>query len=159
MAVGIIIRRVIEFDNSLAALFADVDNRSCRFSNIDGTSDFESFPWTDQALPTRRRNHVDAQNFARSIIGKKTCRNDSRVVHHEQIVFPDKVREFGELPVLDRAGSAINDHHTGLPSPLGRALGNEFVRKIVIKIAGAHLFLIAEKHLKESAFNGIDSKP
>ena len=70
---------------------------------------------------------------------EKPGRNDLGVVHDHDVVRAEVINDIVELPVLYRAFLSVEDHEPAFVTLAHRFLGDELLRKIVIKIVYVHI--------------------
>ena len=82
-----------------------------------------------------KRGRSEHQQFtfaAGRLLPEKAGRNDAGIVHHEQGILRQKIRQMGEIRMHVPAGLPVQNKKAGRTTHFGRVLGNAFFGKFVI---------------------------
>src|SRR5688572_24145577 len=123
----------VERDHALA-LRADFFDAGRRTVNCRPGANPHLASRFDQALPTRRTESFEEQEFNLAVVRKSSCAHYARVVQNQQIARSEKFAQLGELAMLDSLVAPVQHHHSGFVPTRQWPLCDQLLRQSVIVV-------------------------
>ena len=135
MAALFLIDWAIEADEPVS-IFEDAFNGACGFTDLQLFALTHFLAWPDEASPQGLLCLFEPDDFYFAVVGEETGAHDAGIVEHDEVVVLNVAWEVLKLPMLDRAGVAMNDHHARRVPAFERPRGYEFLGQFVVKVRG-----------------------